>query len=174
MRKAHLWSPAIHEVLLCISFTHGGGLCYSSCLLCAEVYSAFLAERKREVAEGHLTSAVQESSPCGFLEDSSLTALKTDDGSITLLWHHLQFQDACGMRMESLVTKKARPDSVLLVLLPMDFHNKAFKTGTWLQSKAVSCVSPRVRNTCPEEGLYMGPFQLKGSLLEAEALPVAS
>lgn len=48
------------------------------------MYSAFLAE-KREVEEGHLTSAVQKSSPCGFLEDASLAALKTDDGSIILL-----------------------------------------------------------------------------------------
>lgn len=46
------------------------------------------------------------------------------------------------MRTESLVAEKTRSDSVLLVLLPMDFHNKAFKTRTWLQDRAFSCVSP--------------------------------
>jgi len=37
------------------------------------------------VAEGDLTSVRQKSRQCGFLEDASLRALKTGDGSITLL-----------------------------------------------------------------------------------------
>lgn len=49
------------------------------------MYSAFLEEKKREVAEGHLTPVMQKSSPCAFLDEASLTALKTDDGSITFL-----------------------------------------------------------------------------------------
>lgn len=36
------------------------------------------------LAEGNLTSAKQKSSPCGFLEDASLTALRTDAGRINL------------------------------------------------------------------------------------------
>lgn len=65
--------------------------------------------------------------------------------------------------LESLDAKKERPGIVLLVLLPMDFHNEVFKTGQGLQAKAVFCVSLWVRNTCPEEGLCMGAFQLEGS-----------
>lgn len=159
--KAPLCSPAIHEVLLCLSFTHEEGF--------IALFASFVQRCVLLSLEGgwqrNLTSVRQKLSPWGFLEDASLTALKSDDGAITLLQQVFTISGFCGMRMESLVAKKVRPDRMPF-LLPTEFRNKAFKTRTLLQTEAFSCVSSQVRNTCPEKGLYMGPFTWQNICLQ--------
>lgn len=145
MGKGHLWTPAIYEVHLCISFTHGGGLYNSCCVLCAKMYSAFLAKEKREVAEG-----VKNWSPCGFLEEVSLTTLKTDDGSIRLLWQPFAISGYLWYEEGELDHQKNIARQCAASPLLMYFYNEASKIRTWLKAKADSCFFPLGQKQLPK------------------------
>lgn len=109
-------------MLLCLSFTHEEGF--------IALFASFVQRCVLLSLEGgwqrNLTSVRQKLSPWGFLEDASLTALKSDDGAITLLQQVFTISGFCGMRMESLVAKKVRPDRMPF-LLPTEFHNKVLR-----------------------------------------------
>lgn len=72
-----------------------------------------------------LTSVKQKSSPWGFLEDASLTALKTADGRVTLLRQVFTISGCLWYENGDLGGQNRMP-----VLLHTEFCSKAFKTRT--------------------------------------------